>query len=82
MSSNSRMLKVGDLEFERVREFKYLGSTLIEDNIAIEIKQRIVMTNTISYGIKKQLSSRYLGRHAKYALYKTPVEPILTKGGL
>jgi hypothetical protein len=25
---NSRMLEVGDQEFERVRKFKYLGSTL------------------------------------------------------
>jgi hypothetical protein len=29
---NSRMLEVDDQEFERVREFKYLGSTLAEDN--------------------------------------------------
>jgi hypothetical protein len=35
------MLKVHDQEFERVREFKYLGSILKEDNnFAIEIKQR------------------------------------------
>jgi hypothetical protein len=27
-SANSRILKVDDLEFERVREFKYLGPTL------------------------------------------------------
>jgi hypothetical protein len=37
--SDSRMLKVDDQEFERVREFKYLRSTLIGDNnITIEIK--------------------------------------------
>jgi hypothetical protein len=28
--ANSRMLKVDDLEFGRVREFKHLGSTLTE----------------------------------------------------
>jgi hypothetical protein len=38
--SNSRMLKGNDQKFERVREFEYLGSTLMEDNnITIEIKQ-------------------------------------------
>jgi hypothetical protein len=53
-----RMLKVNDQEFERVREFKYLGSTITEDNnIATEIKLRTVMANRASYSLKKQLSS-------------------------
>jgi hypothetical protein len=33
------------------------GSTLTEDNITTEIKQRIVMANQAYYGLKKQLSS-------------------------
>jgi hypothetical protein len=37
--THSRMFKVDDQEFERVREFKCLGSTLTEDNnITTEIK--------------------------------------------
>jgi hypothetical protein len=56
--SNSRTLKVDGQEFERVRELKYLRSTLTEDNdITTEIKQSIVMGNPTSYGLKKQLSS-------------------------
>jgi hypothetical protein len=43
--SNSRMLKVDDQKFERVREFKYLGSALTEDIVTIEIKQRTVVAN-------------------------------------
>jgi hypothetical protein len=44
--SNSRMFKVVGQESERVRELKYLGSTLTEEkNIIIEIKQRILMAN-------------------------------------
>jgi hypothetical protein len=44
-------------ESERAREFKYLGSSLTEDNnISIEIKLRIVMANRASYGLQKQLS--------------------------
>jgi hypothetical protein len=36
--TNSRMLKVDDQDFERVREFKYLGSTLTkQSNITTEI---------------------------------------------
>jgi hypothetical protein len=59
-----------DEEFGRAREFVCLGSTLIEDNIITEIKQRIVITNRASFGLKKQLSSRYLGRQTKCTLYK------------
>jgi hypothetical protein len=45
-SSNSRVLKVDDQEFERAREFECLGSTVTEDNnITFEIKQRILMAN-------------------------------------
>jgi hypothetical protein len=79
--TNLRMLKVDEQEFERVREFKYLVSTLTEDNnITIEIKLRIVMANRVSYGLKKQLSLRYLGGQTKCTLYKTLVRPILTYG--
>jgi hypothetical protein len=72
---------VDDEEFERAIELNYLGSTLTEENnIAIEIKQMIVMANRASYGVKKQLSSRYLGRQTKCTLYKMLVCPILTCG--
>jgi hypothetical protein len=47
--TNLRMLKVDDQEFERVREFKYLGSTLTEDNkITTEIKLRIIMETELA----------------------------------
>jgi sorting nexin-29 len=70
--TNLRMLEVDDQEFERAREFKYLGSTLTEDNnITTEIKLRILMANRDSYGLKKQLSSRYQGRQTKCTLYNT-----------
>jgi hypothetical protein len=45
------MLKFDDQEFERLVGFKYLVSILAEDNdISIEIKQRILMVNRASYG--------------------------------
>jgi hypothetical protein len=49
---------VDDKEFERARDFKHLGSVLIEDfNITLKIKWRIVIANQPSYVVKKQLSS-------------------------
>jgi hypothetical protein len=47
-----------DEEFGSAREFVYFGSTLTEDNIITEMKQRIVMTNRAIFVLKKQLSSR------------------------
>jgi hypothetical protein len=44
--TNSRMLRVDDQEFERLRKLKYLGSTLTEDNnIMTEIKKRTIMAH-------------------------------------
>jgi hypothetical protein len=54
--ANSRMLKkLDDQEFERVRELKYLGSALTEDNdITAEVRHRILIANRASYGQNKQ----------------------------
>jgi hypothetical protein len=61
-----------------VNEFKNLGAALTEDNdITTEIKQRIIMANKTSYGLKKQLYSPNLKRQIKCMLYKTLIRPIL-----
>jgi hypothetical protein len=38
------------------------------------------MENPASYGLEKQLNSRYLGSQTKCTLYKTHVRPIRTYG--
>jgi hypothetical protein len=54
-----------------MREFKFIGSILRDDNnIITEIKQRILIGNRGSYGLKKQLSSLYLRRQTKCALVR------------
>jgi hypothetical protein len=37
----------------------------------MEIQQRTLMANRTSYGLKKQLTSRYFGMQTKCAIYKT-----------
>jgi sorting nexin-29 len=57
---NTKLLVIGNQQYERVKEFKYLGITLTEDNnISTEIKQRIIMANKTSYGLKKHPKSPY-----------------------
>jgi hypothetical protein len=63
------MIVIGNQQYERVKEFKYLGTTLREDNdINTEIKQRIIMANKTSCGLNKQLNSPYLKGQTKYML--------------
>jgi hypothetical protein len=46
---------VDDQQFERVREYKYLGSTVTEENnITTETEERILITDSATYGLKKQ----------------------------
>jgi hypothetical protein len=48
------MLRVDDQEFERVREFRYLGSTVTEEiDITFETKEKILMTNQANDVMKK-----------------------------
>ncbi|KAJ4426565.1 hypothetical protein ANN_26363 [Periplaneta americana] len=54
-------LKVGDLSFEEVEKFKYLGATVTNINdTREEIKHRINMGNACHYSAEKLLSSSLL----------------------
>ncbi|KAJ4450520.1 hypothetical protein ANN_01947 [Periplaneta americana] len=56
-------IKIGDLSFEEVEKFKYLGATVtnINDNRE-EIKSRINMGNACYYSVEKLLSSSLLSK--------------------
>ena len=63
------MLKIYDQEYERVKEFKYLGTILSEDKFIItKIKQWIIMENKTSCGLQEQLNSPNLNRQTKCVL--------------
>ena len=54
---NANTLKTDDQEYERVKEFNFLGTVITEDNdIVTEIMQRINMDNKTICGLKKQLN--------------------------
>ncbi|KAJ4444631.1 hypothetical protein ANN_06427 [Periplaneta americana] len=54
-------IKIGDLSFEEVEKFKYLGATVTNMNdIREEIKRRIKMGNARYYSVEKLLSSTYV----------------------
>ncbi|KAJ4432167.1 hypothetical protein ANN_20783 [Periplaneta americana] len=74
-------IKIGDLSFEEVEKFKYLGETVtnINDNRE-EIKRRINMGDACYYSVKKLLSSSLLSKELKVRIYKTVILPVILYG--
>ncbi|KAJ4445495.1 hypothetical protein ANN_07303 [Periplaneta americana] len=74
-------IKIGDLSFEEVEKFKYLGATVTNINdTREEIKHRINMGNACYYSVEKLLSSSLLSKNLKVRIYKTVILPVLLYG--
>ncbi|KAJ4443868.1 hypothetical protein ANN_05655 [Periplaneta americana] len=74
-------IKTGDLSFEEVEKFKYLGATVTNINdTREEIKRRINMGNACYYSVEKLLSSSLLSKNLKVRIYKTVILPVLLYG--
>ena len=67
--------------FERVEEFKYLGTTLTNQNsIAEEIKSRLKSGNACYHSVQNLLSPRLLSRNLKIKIYRTIILPVVLCG--
>ncbi|KAJ4439467.1 hypothetical protein ANN_07591 [Periplaneta americana] len=74
-------IKVGDLSFEEVEKFKYLGATVTNVNdTREEIKRRINMGNASYYLVENLLSSSLLSKNLKVRIYKTVILPVVLYG--
>ncbi|KAJ4440903.1 hypothetical protein ANN_10750 [Periplaneta americana] len=70
-------IKIGDLSFEGVEKFKYLGATVTNINdTREEIKRRINMRNACYYSVEKLLSFSLLSKNLKVRIYKTVILPV------
>ncbi|KAJ4441834.1 hypothetical protein ANN_11693 [Periplaneta americana] len=71
-------IKIGDLSFEEVGKFKYLGPTVLNINdTREESKRRINMGNACYYSVEKLLSSSLLSKKLKVRIYKTIILPVV-----
>jgi len=65
-------MKIDNSSFERVEEFKYLGTTLTDQNsIQEEIKSRLKLGNAFCYSVQNLLSSSLLPKNMKIKIYTT-----------
>ncbi|KAJ4434738.1 hypothetical protein ANN_23306 [Periplaneta americana] len=77
----NRTIKIGDLSFEEVEKFKYLGATVTNINdTRDEIKRRINMGNACYNSVEKLLSSSLLSKNLKVRIYKTVISPVVLYG--
>jgi hypothetical protein len=74
-------IRIANESFEKVEKFKYLRTTLTNQNdIRDEIKSRLNSGNGCYYSVQNLLSSRLISRNLKIKIYKTLILPVVLYG--
>jgi hypothetical protein len=69
--------KIDNSSIERVKEFKYLGKMLTDQNsVQEEIKSRLKLGNACYHWVQNLLSSRLLSKNLKIKIYRTIILPV------
>jgi len=77
----SHNVKTENRSFERVEEFKYLGTTLtIQNSIQEEIKSRLKSGNSCYHSVQNLLSSSLLSKNLKIKIYRIIILPVVLYG--
>jgi len=80
-AGQNRSVRIDNSTFERVEEFKYLGTTLTNQNsIPNEIKSRLRSGSVCYHLVQNLLSSRLLSKNLKVKIYRTIILPVVLYG--
>ena len=74
-------VKIDDSSFERVEDFKYLGTTLTNQNfIQEEIKSRLMSGDVCYHSVQNLLSYSLLTKNLKIKIYRIIILPVVVYG--
>jgi len=74
-------VRIDSSTFERVEEFKYLGTPVTNQNsIAEEIKIKLRSGNACYHSVQNLSSSRLLSRNLKIKIYRNIILPLVLYG--
>jgi hypothetical protein len=80
-AGRSHSIKIDNSSFERVEEFKYLGTILTDQNsLQGEIKSRLKSGNACYNSVQNLLSSSLLSKILKITMYKTIILSVVCMG--
>jgi hypothetical protein len=80
-AGRSHNIKIDKSSLEKVEEFKYLGTTLAnQDSIQEEIKSRLKLETAYYHSVQNLLSSSLLSKKLKIRIYKTIILPVVLYG--
>ena len=80
-AGRNHSVRIDNSTFESVEDFKYLGTTLTNQNsIPEEIKSRLRSGNTCYHSVQNLLSSRLLSKNLKIKIYRTIILPVVLYG--
>jgi len=80
-AGRSHNIKIDNSSFERVKQFKYLGTNFTHKNsIQEEIKSRLKSGNACYNSEQNILSSSSLSKNLKIKIYRTIILPVILYG--
>ena len=80
-AGRNHSVRIDNSTFKTVEEFKYLGTTLTNQNsIPEEIKSRLRSGNACYHSVQNLLSSRLLSKNLKIKIYRTIILHVVLYG--